>query len=258
MVGSTSMKKPVSESQEESKTILIVDDEPLIREILQRQFNKEGFVVTTCENGNDALDAFKKSAPSVILSDIRMPNGDGVFLLEEIMKIKSDFPFLFMTGFTDVPSHDVYHKGASALIKKPFDLDTIVDQIKVSLLPNETRWAQEVSETQAKLKLAFGSLDAALEDKSLTWGRGGFSFSQDVSLDEGDEVQFTVSFENGPVSNIKGAGVIRWVLDGDSKGYQKVGVEISSLDPDSLEPVVKLSQQHGKAAYIPARIETSV
>ncbi|MFK7822553.1 MAG: response regulator [Oligoflexales bacterium] len=256
MVGSTSIKKPISESQEDVKTILIVDDEPLIREILQRQFKKEGFVVSSCENGQDALAEFKKSPPKVILSDIRMPKGDGVFLLEEIMKIRADFPFVFMTGFTDVPSHDVYHKGAAALIKKPFDLDSIVDQIKYSLIPNKKRWTEKVFGAKGDLQLAFDSLDDAIKDQSLSWGRGGFSFSKDVPVDTGEVVEFTLDFNNGPVTKIHGVGVVRWNLSGGARGFQKVGVEISSLDAACLEPVVKLADGRGHSAYIPARIDS--
>ena len=254
MVGSTSMKKPVSESQEAMKSILVVDDEPLIREILHRQLKKEGFVVTACENGKDAVASFKKSEPDVILSDIRMPNGDGMFLLDEVMKIKNNFPFLLMTGFTDVPSYDVYHKGASALVKKPFDLDAIVEIIKASLVPNKTRWSKSPTAAKDDLTLAFESLDSALKDQSLSWGRGGFSFTKNLSFHSGDKVGFTINFQSGPVNQIKGLGVVRWNLGSSPQGYQKVGVEISSLDADSLEPVVKLVEEQGKASYIPARL----
>lgn len=247
------MKNPVSESQGALKSILVVDDEPLIREILQRQLKKEGFVVASCENGKEALASFKESEPSIILSDIRMPNGDGMFLLDEIMKIKTDFPFLLMTGFTDVPSYDVYHKGASALIKKPFDLDAIVEKVKANLVPNKQRWAEEFSGAKADLKLDFESLDGAIKDKSLSWGRGGFSFSKNLPLHAGDEVEFTLNFESGDVSQIKGLGVIRWNLDSEIKGHQKVGIEISGLESASLDLVLKLVEEHGKASFIPAR-----
>lgn len=254
MVGSTSMKKSESEAEKAMKTILVVDDEPLIREILQRQLKKDNLAVITCEDGKKALESFKESKPDLVLSDIRMPNGDGIFLLEEIMKLDEGFPVLLMTGFTDVPNYEVYHMGAAALVKKPFDLDMIVKKVKDAMVPSKTRWAQEYSSSKKSINLEFDSINLALEDQSLCWGRGGFSFNEKIRVEEGEEIDFTLAFKNGELKELKGAGVVRWNIDSPSSSYQKVGIEISALDPASLEPAMKLVDELAKTtAFIPAK-----
>jgi two-component system response regulator PilR (NtrC family) len=79
--------------------ILIVDDEDSIREFLEIFFAKEGYQVHVLSNGKDALNTIDKIQFSVILSDIRMPEMDGITLLKEIKKAHPEIPVIMITAF---------------------------------------------------------------------------------------------------------------------------------------------------------------
>ena len=66
------------------KRLLIVDDEPDLREMLEFEFEMSGASVETAMNGRDALEKFKHQAFDLIISDIRMPGGDGVELIKNL------------------------------------------------------------------------------------------------------------------------------------------------------------------------------
>jgi len=104
-------------------TILVVDDEPLVRTTLKTVLGRAGHTIVFCECGQKALAAFKEQTFDAVLSDVRMPHGDGVWVLHEVRKVAADLPVFLMTGLTDDPrlegvTFDAYTK----LLKKPLDL----------------------------------------------------------------------------------------------------------------------------------------
>src|ERR1700677_4572551 len=103
-------------------TLLIVDDEPDLRDILCYSFQRKGYKTVQAENGSVAIDIVRSQKIDLVLSDIRMPGGDGMELLEEIKRHNSDLPtILFLTGFADVKLEEAYDKGCEAIFSKPFD-----------------------------------------------------------------------------------------------------------------------------------------
>lgn len=106
------------------KTILVVDDESDLREILCEEFEALGATVLCAENGSKAFDLFNSHSIDLIVSDVRMPGGDGVDLLK---KVRARYPFapphvFLITGFADVTSHQALALGAQGMISKPFSL----------------------------------------------------------------------------------------------------------------------------------------
>ncbi|MBC7692606.1 MAG: response regulator [Methylotenera sp.] len=109
------------------RKILIVDDEPLIREILRFALQFEGHEVLEAESGHRAFELLQSQAVDLVLSDIRMPNGDGIELLANIRAQDAVTPpVVFMTGFSDLSRENAISKGASELIYKPFELDQLL------------------------------------------------------------------------------------------------------------------------------------
>jgi two-component system chemotaxis response regulator CheY len=107
--------------------VLIVDDSLIIREAIHKHlkhFNIE--VVGTAENGKIALELFKETDPDVVTLDITMPELDGLTVLEEMLKIKSDAKVMVVTALSDKATGlKAIKLGAKSFLPKPFTPDKI-------------------------------------------------------------------------------------------------------------------------------------
>ena len=102
--------------------ILFVDDEPDLLESLSLYFSSAGRVVETASSGNEALKLCEKNEYDVVITDIRMANGDGLFLLESLKQRNQLSPIVvMMSGFSEVTKDEAVRKGAYDLIPKPLD-----------------------------------------------------------------------------------------------------------------------------------------
>lgn len=112
------------------KTFLIVDDEELLREYFVEEFTDLGAKTISASNSKEALDLVAKNKIDVILSDIRMPGGDGVSLIKQIKKQNDEKPLVFLiTGFSDIEPAEAVTMGAETIFKKPFDFNLIATKI---------------------------------------------------------------------------------------------------------------------------------
>jgi DNA-binding NtrC family response regulator len=116
--------------KEEEVLMLIVDDEADICETLQDSLKLEGYQVLTSSGGNEALALFKKNKIRLVLSDIRMPAGNGVDLLKNIKAIDSEVGVFLMSGYAETTREMVLEMGAVEMIYKPFDLDDLILKLK--------------------------------------------------------------------------------------------------------------------------------
>lgn len=102
-------------------SVLIVDDEALIRRILSKTLKREGYSVTEAVDGLDALEKMKDVRFDFVISDIKMPNMDGLKLLKEIRSQYPDTYVLLITGNkAEYKADDVMAAGAHYFITKPF------------------------------------------------------------------------------------------------------------------------------------------
>ncbi|MDX9730336.1 MAG: response regulator [Bdellovibrionales bacterium] len=120
--------------------ILIVDDEEDLREILFDDFTLLGATVYTASNGREAYDIALKEGPDVILSDVRMPGGDGVELLKRIRGVYETTPphVFLLTGFSDLKPDEAETLGSQGLVPKPFSLSLLREKVTSVLLGTET------------------------------------------------------------------------------------------------------------------------
>ncbi|MCL5102922.1 MAG: sigma-54 dependent transcriptional regulator [Armatimonadetes bacterium] len=116
-------------------TILVVDDEPNIRRVLEAVLSRDGHKVITAENGKKGLDVLSKDdSVDVLISDLIMPDINGVELLAAAKEIKPSMPVLMITAHGTIKSAvDAMKMGALDYIPKPFDLDEIKLVIKNAL-----------------------------------------------------------------------------------------------------------------------------
>lgn len=115
--------------------ILIVDDEEDLREILCEDFSLLGATVFTAPNGRDAYEIAVREMPDVVLSDVRMPGGDGVELLKKIRETNRAAPphIFLLTGFADIDPAQAAALGGQGLVSKPFNLKALREKVVTTL-----------------------------------------------------------------------------------------------------------------------------
>ena len=114
--------------------LLIVDDEPNIRRILQVAFEKAGIETVVAENGLRALRVLETGPVSGVLTDVTMPEMTGFELHDQIIARWPDLPVIIMTAYGTIPQAvAAIRKGAYEFITKPFDLDSLKKIVKSAL-----------------------------------------------------------------------------------------------------------------------------
>ena len=111
-----------------SHTVWIVDDDSSIRWVLEKALNAANINCLTFDNPEDLLMQIQSGqSPMVIISDVRMPQMNGMDLLEEVHKHFPELPFIIMTAHSDLDSAvNAYQGGAFEYLPKPFDVDEAV------------------------------------------------------------------------------------------------------------------------------------
>lgn len=108
-------------AEERRTTVLVVDDEPMIRELLEQFLELERFRAITAESVDEALEQLKRTRIDAIISDIMMPKKTGHDLLVEVKVQYPQIPFIFITGYANKMSpKQLLSEGADAYITKPF------------------------------------------------------------------------------------------------------------------------------------------
>ncbi len=235
-------------------SILVVDDEPDLAELLAFEFELLGANVKNAANGREAFEWIKKNPVDVVISDIRMPGGDGVELLDNLKQMNQHKPVLiFMTGFADLALEDAYDKGAAAMFGKPFNRNELLKTVSMSVLPLTKRWHSEWTKTNHEFVLQEKFKNWAVAEERLSCGQGGFFFGISDKLPAtNDLIKFSIQIEEGPIHKIEGEGVVRWVRRQEKVGLRKgVGVEIRSVLGDDRNQFINMMQQINTKAFIP-------
>lgn len=114
-----------------SPRILIVDDQDSLRKLLVKYMLKAGLEPIEAENGKRAIELYRLMRPSVVLSDIMMPEMDGLTLLKEIKKIDKQAAVILMTGYgSEEVLIESLRGGAANYFKKPFNFQEVTEAIK--------------------------------------------------------------------------------------------------------------------------------
>jgi len=112
--------------------ILVVDDEKEVRDFLKKALTKVGgFQVELAENGEEALRKIEQDQFALILTDLQMPNMDGLQLIDKIVKSKPDILIVLMTGYATIDSAlEGLKRGASDYLAKPINLEEAILRLR--------------------------------------------------------------------------------------------------------------------------------
>src|SRR5947209_17086846 len=107
-------------------SILVVDDEPLIRETLSEYLTSKGFRVAACAGGEEALARAADRRFDVAVCDVQLPDLDGIELLERLLKISPETFVLLITAYATVENAvEAFQRGAHDYLMKPILLDEV-------------------------------------------------------------------------------------------------------------------------------------
>ena len=114
------------------KSILIIDDDPLIRKTLSSHFSKEGFDILMAEDGKQGLLRYEENSPDLVILDIRLPDMDGLEALKKIKEMDKSACIIIMTAYDDMKTTvEAIKSGAFEYMVKPLDfveLDLTIDK----------------------------------------------------------------------------------------------------------------------------------
>lgn len=114
-----------------NKTLLIVDDEPLIRATLREELPYLGLVVHEASNGEEAVHILQQERIDMVITDIKMPVKDGFYVLNYIAENKLEHIVTFVcSGYHQEENEKIADYSISEVVKKPFDLVEFLDLIK--------------------------------------------------------------------------------------------------------------------------------
>lgn len=112
-----------------SHKLLIVDDEVSIADILCETFEDEDIHSLAMYSGNEAIEYLNNNKVDLILSDIQMPNGTGIDILNHIQTLEEPPKIIMMTGYTEYSKDELIGKGALEVFSKPVDLENLIEHV---------------------------------------------------------------------------------------------------------------------------------
>lgn len=116
------------------QTILVVDDEPKMRRLLEIMLTQLGYCILQAADGREAFDILSERTADLVITDLRMPNLDGIGLLRQLRENHNDIPVIVVTAYGTVESAvDAMKYGASDYIVRPFELDAVTAAVERAL-----------------------------------------------------------------------------------------------------------------------------
>jgi CheY-like chemotaxis protein len=124
----TTMSKPAEQQTlERPIDVLVVDDEPMVRDFIARVLRRNGFTCRAVSDAGEAIATATDDPPHLAISDIRMPGKDGTWLLVELRKRWPDLPVIMLTAVSEAEQAVVCLKaGAQDYLVKPIDVDALL------------------------------------------------------------------------------------------------------------------------------------
>jgi CheY-like chemotaxis protein len=111
------------------KKVLLVDDEALLIELIQFELERNHYEVKFAGGGHEGLKIFESEHFDIVVTDVRMPEGDGIELMKSAKKMRPNVPVILVTGFSDYSKQELLELGASAVFYKPIAFSDIVDKV---------------------------------------------------------------------------------------------------------------------------------
>ena len=118
-------------SERKSRRILIVDDEPMIRDFLYDALTLKEYTVISASSGYEALDMLRRNPVAAVITDVRMPRMSGISLLKKIKEISPNTPVVAITAYGTVSGAvEIMKHGADDYLPKPFSATKLYEVVE--------------------------------------------------------------------------------------------------------------------------------
>ena len=118
-------------------TVLLVEDEPMVRTVAERALTRHGYSVVTANNGQEALEILERGEEfALLISDVVMPEMDGPTMVREARKTRPDLPVLFMSGYAEEQLRKSIDIDKVAFLPKPFSVQELAEAARKALTPS--------------------------------------------------------------------------------------------------------------------------
>ena len=194
--------------------VLLVEDDPRIRDVVERGLAPRGFVVSVAEDGISAIELASKLDIDLVLLDLRLPGRSGLEVLQEIRLVKPRLPVIAVTALDDVGSKvGGLQAGADDYITKPFAIEELIARIEARL-----RWHDE-----GGLALRAGALTVDLA------AHRAFMSGREIHL-SARELELLTAFARHQGQVLSRAQLLKLVWDVDfDPGSNVVDVHVAAL-----------------------------
>lgn len=224
------------------RKLLVVDDEQLILRIISDIFSNEGYEVISALNCDRALNLLKEDLFHVVLTDIRMPEKNGINLLDSIRTFDPDIPVIIMTGYASLETAvEAVKHGAFDYLSKPLDFNKLKSIIKhavekYELLQENRRLMKQLQDINANLELK-------IRDRTRELNNILFSTHESVMTTDMD---LMIKSANTQTLNIFGKDCIGSRLDDLIEGinFKAVMPQILHYDSYSTNHIVKFKDKY--------------
>ncbi len=215
----------------EKRTVLVVEDEGMIREVIAFHLFDAGLYVFEASDGDEALAIFKEQNIDVVVTDIKMPRFNGYQLIKSILHEKI-VPIIVITGYVDPPIWVLRNEGVVKVLKKPINMNHLIDLAINPLLIEDQR-----PDSMKVIQLA-ASLDGGNDTPFIKVGRHGFYLCCDTKGYKIDEdIHFQLHIQDRNVS-LSGWGRIIFINDESNEAVQEnqgLMIQIMVLDTSKSE-----------------------
>ena len=231
--------------------ILVVEDEEGMREFLNILLAKEGYDVTTCECGAEAIEKFKEQNFHLVVTDIKMPGIDGIEVLTRIKEIEPTVPVIIMTGYASMETAiEAVNKGAYSYLRKQTSNDEIKQIVKKAI---EMRWLQKENKLlkqqlrknhrdrktigrSEKIKQVFALLDKVAETDSTIMIYGESGTGKELIA---REIHYKSKRSEGPFVSINCGALPETLLESELFGHVRGSFTGAVRDKEGLFAVAK-------------------
>jgi DNA-binding NtrC family response regulator len=215
------------------ESILLVEDEKILRVTLEDALKAEGYAVLSVVDGNDALATLEEGAFSLVITDIRLPNAGGLEILKKCIAESPTTPVIMMTAYGNIKDAvEAMQIGAFNYISKPFDLDEMLLTVKRAMdlhtitqenirmkreLSNYYGTPQIIGESKP-MQVVFSLLDkiSRTESTVLILGESGTGKELVAST-----IHFQSSRRNKPIVRVNCAALPDELIESELFGYEK-------------------------------------
>ena len=119
--------------------ILIVDDDPYFLRVLSRILSGENFQVKTAEGAAQAAQVLKENSFDIVISDLRLPDGDGLSILQQVRKSGLEVPVVILTAYGEVDSYlEAMNAGVTEYLNKPVKSEELIAVVRNCLQARAT------------------------------------------------------------------------------------------------------------------------